>query len=153
MSVRLSTKVWKSRYGRNDPTVRLLFLAIAEEHGSPRQKDPDGWVRLGMRQLAERIGCDIGTVPDVVDRAEDEGLKVDWPGPRRRLGYMLPADLYPDGEQAKGRPRPRRITLPSVGMTATDEDPAPTLPSVGTTPTDLLAPCQHVPSVTPVGAR
>jgi hypothetical protein len=151
VSVKLSSRVWKSRYGRNDPTVRLLFLAIAEEYGSPRQKDPDGWVRLGMRQLAARIGCDVGTVPDVVDRAEDEGLKVDWPGPRRRLGYLLPADLYPDGEQVKGRPRPRRILLPSVGTVAADEDPPPPLPSVGTTPTGLLAPCQHVPSVQPVG--
>jgi len=147
VSAKLFGRAVRSAYGRGDPNVRLLFLMIAEEHGNPKQKDPDGWVRLGARTLAERIGCDLGTVPDVIDRAEDEGLKLDWPGPKSRLGYMLPPDLYPEGEHVQGRPRPRR----TVGMGATDADPAPPPLTVGTVPTDLLAPRQHDPSVTPGG--
>jgi len=118
VSIPLSARVWKSAYGRNDPNVRLLFLAVAEHTGHPRQKDPDGWVRLGMRFLADQIGCTVGTVPFVVDRAEAAGLKVDWPGPKARLGYMLPADLYPEGKHVKGRPRPERAPDPGVHLFA-----------------------------------
>lgn len=145
MSGKLVGRVLRSSYGCGDPNVRLLFLTIAEEHGNPRQKDPDGWIRLGIRQLADRIGCDHATVPDVIDRAEDAGLKVDWPGPKRRLGYMLPPDLYPDGEQVKSRPRPR----PTGGTVAPGSEPSQPPQTGGIVPPDLAAPCHHVPSVTP----
>jgi hypothetical protein len=90
VSAPLVGKVVRSDLGAGDPNVRLLFLVIAEETGSPRQKDPDGWVWLGMRQLAARIGCGLDTVPDVVVRAEKAGLAVDRPGPGQRMGYRLP---------------------------------------------------------------
>jgi hypothetical protein len=134
MSGPLVGKVVRCDLGAGDPNVRLLFLVIAEETGNPKQKDPDGWVRLNMRKLAARIGCDVGTVPDVVVRAEKAGMQVDRPGPKRALGYKLPEHLLAGGQQIRGRPRPATAS-----------------PSVGTTPTDLLAPRQQeYPSVPPV---
>jgi hypothetical protein len=162
MSAALVGRVLRSGLGRGDPTVRLLFVVVAEETGSPRQRDPDGWVRLGIRQLAGRIGCDHATVPDVIDRAEREGLKVDWPGPNRRLGYLLPADLYPDGEEVKGRPRPPRtgaqtggtvapVSAPESGGTTPPVSPPPAPQTGGTTPPEVVAPRHHVPSLNPRG--
>jgi hypothetical protein len=162
MSAALVGRVLRSRLGHGDPNVRLLFTVVAEETGSPRQRDPDGWVRLGIRELAGRIGCDHATVPDVIDRAEQQGLKVDWPGPNRRLGYLLPADLYPDGEQVKGRPRPPRtgpetggtvapVSAPESGGTMPPVSPPPGPQSGGITPPEVVAPRHHVPSLTRTG--
>lgn len=101
MSASLVGKVLRSDLGAGDPNVRLLFLAVAEETGNPKQKDPDGWVRLGTRLLAARIGCDSGrTVNSVIARAEKEGLQVDRPGPRRRMGYKLPEQLLVPYQQS-----------------------------------------------------
>jgi hypothetical protein len=129
-------RVLRSDVAPGDPNVRLLFVVIAEETGSPRQKDPDGWVRLGMRELATRIGCGLDTVPDVVVRAQEAGLQVDRPGVGRRMGYRLPPELLGPREHSRGRLRaspPRR--------------------TVGTTPTEVLGPSKHVPSVTQMGDK
>jgi hypothetical protein len=104
MSVELSDRVWKSAYGRGDPTVRLLFLTVADLHGHPDYTDPDGWVRIGTRLLADRIGCDGGrTVNAAIARAEKEGLQVDRPGLKRRMRYKLPADLLAPPLQKRRR--------------------------------------------------
>jgi hypothetical protein len=125
-------RVIRSRIAPGDPNVRLLFIVIAEETGHPRQKDPEGWVRLGMRELAARMACGLDTVPDVVVRAEKAGLELDRPGAGRRMGYRLPPELLGQREHSKGRPRASR---PGG--------------SVGTSPTEVLGPSQYVPSVTP----
>jgi hypothetical protein len=104
VSVRLSDRVWKSAYGCGDPTVRLLFLAVADLCGDPKYTDHDGWVRIGTRLMARRIGCDGGkTVNSVIVRAEKEGLQVDRPDLKQRMGYKLPADLLAPPQQMRRR--------------------------------------------------
>ena len=135
-------KVIRSPIAAGDANVRMLLVVIADETGNPKQKDPDGWVELGMRTVAERIGCDLGTAHDVIKRAEKLGLEVERPGEKRRMRYRLPEQLLAGGQQMEG--------VRSVGTTPTDEGGGEWR-SVGTVRTDLLAPRQHDPSVTPTG--
>jgi hypothetical protein len=95
VSGQLVGRVLKSDLGAGDANVRLLFVVVAEATGHPRQTDPDGWVRLGTRLLADLIGCNDGkTVNAVIARAEKQGLQVDRPGPNRRMGYRIPPEVW-----------------------------------------------------------
>jgi hypothetical protein len=142
VTAKLVNKVLRSGLAVGDPNVRLLLVVIAEEDGNPQQKDPDGWIRLGIREIAGRVGCDHGTVLDLVERAEKLGLRVDRPGEKRRMGYKLPEQLVAGGHQIAGQA--------SGGATPPVEEGGKRR-SGGTTPPDLVAPHHHDPPVTTGG--